>query len=163
MNLRDQFLERGFLRFAADDAVLAWAEHARGFAAHAAADPANAHWLRCGGTWFVGVDTLPNDAEGRLSGGPPLGGAVMAFIHDALGLALPLHRAQVSVCHPGYPRPSAEESAAAYSFRLKRDAAHVDGLLAEGPGKRRHVREPHAIILRDPRSRRRHHDVHDAS
>jgi hypothetical protein len=31
--------------------------------------------------------------------------------------------------------------------RLVSDAAHVDGLLAEGPEKRRYVREPHAYIL----------------
>ena len=89
-------------------------------AAEAAKDPAQAHWLRCGGTWFVGVDALPNDAEGRLPGGPPLGGAAVDFITGALGLKLPMHRAQLSVCYPGYPQPSPEESEAAYGFRLRR-------------------------------------------
>jgi hypothetical protein len=79
--------------------------------------------------------------------GPRLEGVVMDFIAGELRLALPLHRAQVSICYPGYPQPSAEESPAAYQFRIKRDAAHVDGLLAEGPEKRRYVREPHAYIL----------------
>jgi hypothetical protein len=69
------------------------------------------------------------------------------FIRDELQLSLPLHRAQVSVCYPGYPQPSAEETEAAYRFRRNRDAAHVDGLLAEGPEKRRHLKEPHAYIL----------------
>ncbi|MCA3554765.1 hypothetical protein [Aestuariivirga sp.] len=147
MRLLDSFLADGFLRFAAGPPLLAWASHARSFAAAAARNPAQAHWLRCGGTWFVGVDALPNDTDGRLSGGPPLAGAAVDFVRDELGLSLPLHRAQVSVCYPGYPQPSAEESAAAYNFRRNRDAAHVDGLLAEGPEKRRCLREPHAYIL----------------
>lgn len=153
MSLLEEFLERGYLRFPLDHAVMAWAEHAHGFAAKAAGDPAQAHWLRCGGTWFVGVDALPNDSRGRVGGGPALEGAAMDFIAEELRLALPLHRAQVSICYPGYPQPYAEESAAAYQFRLKRDAAHVDGLLAEGPEKRRHVREPHAYILGLPLTR----------
>ena len=85
--------------------------------------------------------------QGRVAGGPPLAGAAMAFIRDGTGLALPLHRAQVSVCYPGYPQPSAEESEAAYDFRRNRDAAHVDGLHGEGPEKRRYLKEPHAYIL----------------
>lgn len=147
MCLLDTFLADGFLRFPADAASLAWSRHARPFAAASARDPALAHWLRCGGTWFVGVDALPNDAAGLLHGGPPLAGAAMDFVGTRLGLALPLHRAQVSVCYPGYPQPSAEESPAAFDFRRNRDAAHVDGLLAEGPEKRRFLREPHAYIL----------------
>ncbi|WP_395689615.1 hypothetical protein [Aestuariivirga sp.] len=147
MSLRTEFHDRGLLRFAADKSMLAWAEHARTHAATAARDINQAHWLRCGGTWFVGVDALPNDAEGRLAGGPPLAGAAADAVRSELGLSLPLHRGQVSICYPGYPRPSDEESAAAFSFRLKRDAAHVDGLLAEGPERRRFLREPHAYVL----------------
>jgi len=143
----DTFFSDGFLRFPVDAATLDWARHALAPAAQATRDPANAAWLRCGGTWFVGVDALPNDPTGRLPGGPPLAGEAMSIVTDALGLHLPLHRAQVSVCYPGYPQPSAEESEAAYSFRRNRDAAHVDGLLAEGPEKRRYLREPHAYIL----------------
>ena len=143
----DTFLRDGFLCFPAEAASLAWASHARPLAAAAARDPAHAHWLRCGGTWFVGVDALPNDTAGTVDGGPPLAGAAADFVRDGLGLRLPLHRAQVSVCYPGYPQPSAEESAAAYDFRRRRDAAHVDGLLAEGPAKRRFLKEPHAYIL----------------
>lgn len=147
MSLRDCFLDHGFLRFPADAASLAWARHARPHAAAAAQDPAQAHWLRCGGTWFVGVDALANDATGAVAGGPPLAGAAADLVSGGLGLSLPLHRAQVSICYPGYPQPSPEESEAAYRFRRNRDAAHVDGLLAEGPEKRRHLREPHAYVL----------------
>lgn len=141
------FPAAGYRRFPPDERLLAWASHARAFAAASAQDPRNSHWLRCGGTWFVGVDALPNDPEGRIGGGPALAGAATDFVRDALFMQLPLHRAQVSICYPGYPQPSADESEAAYRFRLNRDAAHVDGLLAEGPEKRRYLREPHAYIL----------------
>ena len=147
MRLLDTFLTDGLLRFPADPESLAWARHARPFAMASTRDPAQAHWLRCGGTWFVGVDCLPNDASGRVAGGPPLAGAAWDFVQQGLGLDLPLHRAQVSICYPRYPQPSAGESEAAFRFRRNRDAAHVDGLLADGPEKRRYLREPHAYIL----------------
>jgi hypothetical protein len=147
MALLGEFLERGFLTFPVEETLLRWTAAARPVAEAIASDPSQAHWLRCGGTWFVGVDALPNDARGRVGGGPALAGAAMDFIRDGLGLALPLHRAQVSICYPGYPRPSAGENEAAFNFRLRRDAAHVDGLLAEGPEKRRYLREPHAYVL----------------
>lgn len=147
MHLLDRFRADGFLRFAADPALLAWARHARPVAAAAARDPAHAVWLRCGGTWFVGVDALPNDATGQVQGGPPFAGSAVEFVRRDLQLDLPLHRAQVSICYPGYPQPSAEESEAAYGFRRNRDAAHVDGLHAEGPDRRRYLKEPHAYIL----------------
>ena len=147
MTRLDAFLQQGFLRFPAEEAVARWAASARPAAEQAARDPAQAHWLRCGGTWFVGVDALPNDPEGRVGEGPALAGSAAGFVRGELGLSLPLHQAQVSVCYPGYPRPSPEESPAAFDFRLRRDAAHVDGLLAEGPEKRRHLREPHAYVL----------------
>lgn len=146
MDPLDDFHRRGFLRFPADAGLRRWAEHARPVAAAAARDPAQAHWLRCGGTWFVGVDSLPNDAEGRLAGGPPLEAQAIEAVRT-LGLAMPLHRAQVSICYPGYPRHSAEETEAAHNFRRKRDAAHVDGLHGMGPEKRRYLQEPHAYIL----------------
>lgn len=121
-----------------DPAIRAWAD-----AAHRAAQDVLAttkeDW-RCGGTWFVGVDALPNDADGAIADTP--------FPWQALPLTPePLHRAQLSVIRPGYPQPSPEESPAAYAFRRDRDAAHLDGLLAIGPQKHRMVREPHAWIL----------------
>jgi len=80
---------------------------------------------RCGGTWFVGLDVLPNDAAGRIAG------AVLPW--DELGLEpVALHPAQVSIVRAGYPQPSASESDAAFRFRLNRDSAHLDGLIAEG-------------------------------
>lgn len=98
---------------------------------------------RAGGTWTVGLDLLDNDAAGTVARVP--------LPWDVLGLApQPLHRAQLSTVHPGYPRPDAGEPETANRYRLTRDAAHLDGLLPIGPAKRRMVKEPHAWILGVP-------------
>lgn len=137
----------GWRLFPFEQAVADWAAHARQVAIPRTQDMALfPDWLRCGGTWFVGVNLLPNDASGRLPGGPPLDGAAMDYLH-AQAMMAPLDQAQVSVIYPGYPQPSSAESPAAHRFRRDRDAAHVDGLLPEGPEKRRHLREPHAFVL----------------
>jgi hypothetical protein len=147
-DLLEDFRARGWLRFPAEAALQRWAEQARDAVQRALSDPDNAQGFRCGGTWFVGVDELPNDAEGGLDGGPVLHGAVFDFLRANLhGGDLPLHRAQLSVCFPGYPQPSDAETEAAFRFRVKRDAAHVDGLLLGDPQRRRFLREPHAWIL----------------
>ena len=94
---------------------------------------------RCGGTWLVGVDALPNDATGAVPGA--------AFPWDALPLPPePLHPAQLSVIKPGYPQPSPDEFETAFKYRLNRDAAHLDGLLLQ-PGGARMMQEPHRWIL----------------
>ncbi len=100
---------------------------------------------RHGGTWFVGVDALPNAPDGSING-VPLAGSWLHYV-DAPQV---WHRAQLSVVFPGYPRKDADESDAAHRFRRNRDAAHVDGLLPEGPDKRRHLREPHGFIAGFP-------------
>ncbi|MEO0937090.1 MAG: hypothetical protein AAFY38_02935 [Pseudomonadota bacterium] len=136
----------GWQRFAAEAATLDWAASALPGAQRALADPGFAQMFQCEGTWFVGLDALPNDAEGRVAGGPPLTGAAVEAAR-AFGGWPALHRAQVSVTFPGYPKPRDGESEAAFGYRLKRDAAHVDGVLGEGSPKRRFVREPHRWIL----------------
>ncbi len=136
----------GWTRFAFDPALARWAEHADAAAVHAENDPDNAEWLRCGGTWFVGVNALPNDAGGQLPGGPPLTGAAIEAAHGLSGGA-PLDRAQASVCYPGYPRQGEDESDSAFVYRRDRDAAHVDGLHRIMPGRRRRLLERHAYIL----------------
>lgn len=133
----------GWVRFPADGASLRWAEAALD-AAWAVLAESREPW-RCGGTWFVGVDALPNDAEGRVEG-CTLAGVAAEAVRATFGAQV-WHPAQLSVIRPGYPQPSPEESPAAYDFRRNRDAAHVDGLIAEGPEKRRFIREPHAFIL----------------
>jgi len=128
----------GWQRLGPDPAIAAWAETARLAALDTLATTAEP-W-RCGNTWFVGVDALTNGPDGTIHGTP--------FPWSALPLAPePLHRAQLSVIRPGYPQPSPDETPAAFAFRRDRDAAHLDGLLAVGPGKRRMVKEPHAWIL----------------
>lgn len=131
-------VDPGWRRIGPHPAIRAWADAARTAALDTLATTTET-W-RCGGTWFVGVDALPNAPDGAINGTP--------FPWDALPLArLSLHPAQLSVIRPGYPQPSAEETPAAFAFRRDRDAAHLDGLLPVGPEKRRMVKEPHAWIL----------------
>ena len=120
------------------EGIKAWAAAALPVAQAALANSCDP--LRCGGTWAVGLDLLPNDASGRVGG--------VDLPWGDLGLAPePLHKAQLSTILAGYPQPSTEESASAYAFRLNRDAAHLDGLLPIGPDRHRMVKEPHAWIL----------------
>jgi len=141
------FFKRGWACFPADPAIADWVSHAVGPACAAVNDPSLAQWHQCEGTWFVGLEALPNDPSGAVGGSGPLRGAVMDFIARHLAPVKPLHRAQISVIYPGYPRPRTGESEAAFGYRLRRDAAHVDGLLAVGPDRRRMLREPHGYIL----------------
>jgi hypothetical protein len=130
-------VEDGFTVFDHDPRVARWAA-----AAYQAALGLDLKERRHGGTWFVGVDALPNDASGRI-GHTPLDGPWQLTPSS-------WHQAQLSVIYPGYPGRDPGESLAAHRFRLDRDAAHMDGLLPDGPLKRRHLREPHAFILGIP-------------
>ncbi len=128
----------GWQKIGPHPAIAAWAETARTAALSVLATSPEP-W-RCGGTWLVGVDALPNAPDGSITGTP--------FPWQALPLTPePLHRAQLSVIRPGYPQPSPEETFAAFAYRRDRDAAHLDGLLPIGPTKARMVKEPHAWIL----------------
>ena len=138
--------ERGWARFGWDSRTALWAEVAYAAGCRALEDPALSHWYQCENTWFVGVDALPNDTTGAV-GDTPLAGAAVEALTAGFGAIPDLHKAQLSVMFPGYPKPRAGESDAAFRYRLNRDSAHVDGLLAEGPDRRRHLREPHAWIL----------------
>jgi hypothetical protein len=127
----------GWARIGPDARIAAWARAALPLARAAIAVDADG-W-RCGGTWHVGLDALPNG---------PDGGVGVAFPWAALPLdPVPLHQGQVSTIRPGYPQPWEGEGDAAFAYRVKRDAAHLDGLLALGPDKRRFVKEPHAWVL----------------
>ncbi|MFN3294321.1 MAG: hypothetical protein ACK414_12840 [Gemmobacter sp.] len=128
----------GWQRLGPHPAIAAWAAAARAAALDILATTAEP-W-RCGGTWFVGVDALPNGPDGAI-GGTPFPWAALPLAPESL------HRGQLSVIRPGYPRPSPEETPAAFAFRRDRDAAHLDGLLPLGPDRRRMVKEPHAWIL----------------
>lgn len=144
------YLSRSWCRFNYDNAIYQWVQRARPHANRALNDPDNLPWIRCQGTWFVGVNALPNDRKGVIEG-TPLAGEALDFLTTTLGFnAITWDKAQVSVCYPGYPQPNEHESEAAFQFRLKRDAAHVDGLLPEGDNRRRHLRECHRFILGIP-------------
>lgn len=144
------FFGRGWTVFEMDPAVLAWVEAARPLAAEIMADPgARAAWLRCGGTWFAGVNIFPNDASGAVAarGVPPLSGDAVRFVAETLGLSgFGWDTAQISACYPGYPQPWEGETEPAFRYRVKRDAAHVDGL-APDAARRRRIGEAHGFIL----------------
>ena len=149
-----EFLELGWSRFPYDSQIANWAARARPVAARTLHNPElRDKWLRCGDTWFAGVNALPNDADGAVpeSGVPGLAGAAVDFALHVCGLErISWDPAQVSICFPGYPRPWGGESEAAFRFRRDRDAAHVDGFMRHDPGRRRRLGETHAFILGIP-------------
>ena len=151
MNKREQFFSRGWCSFPSDRAMRDWVEFALPAARATLDDPAQEQWSRYQGTWFAGVNALPNDPSGRLPDGPPLAGAAVDFIAAYLELpAFAWDRAQVSICYPGYPQPMDGETVGQHNFRKHRDAAHVDGLRGAGQPKRRYLEETHAFVLGIP-------------
>ncbi|WP_295317683.1 hypothetical protein, partial [Roseobacter sp.] len=139
--------ETGWALFAPEVATVAWAQKARGAGLRALKAPHLAHMYQCERTWFVGLDALPNGPDGDIDGSGPLRGAAVDAVLAQSGFLPTLHRAQLSVVWPGYPRPREGESDAGFRYRRDRDAAHVDGVMREGSPKRRFVREPHAFII----------------
>ncbi len=151
MDKREQFFSRGWCSFESDPDILRWVDFALPAARATLDDPAQEQWTRYQGTWFAGVNALPNDASGRLPAGPPLAGHVVDFIVSELDLPVfDWDRAQVSICYPGYPRPMDGETVGQHNFRKTRDAAHVDGLRGSGQPKRRFLEEGHAFVLGIP-------------
>ncbi len=151
MDKAEQFFSAGWCSFETDPAVLGWVEFALPAARATLADPAQEQWTRYQGTWFAGVNALPNDASGRLPHGPPLAGEAIEFIGAELGLPpFEWDKAQVSICYPGYPQPMAGETEGQHKFRKNRDAAHVDGLRGTGQPRRRFLEEGHAFVLGIP-------------
>lgn len=143
------FADKGWVKFPHDPVLAAWVAQALPEARRSITDPAHAEWLDCEGTWFIGVDALDNDAQGRVGVSGPLAGQAMEFIDRRYG-RLPLHKGQISVIYPGYPCPRKGENEAAARYRQNRDAAHVDGLRPTEPDRRRRIDEPHAWILGIP-------------
>ncbi len=146
------FHHRGWVKFPHDAALAEWVAQVLPAARASVSDPEHAQWHDCEGTWFIGVDALDNDVRGSVDGSPPLTGEVMAFARQHYG-PIDLHKGQVSVIYPGYPRPRRGENEAAARYRANRDAAHVDGLKPAGPDRRRRVDEPHAWIMGIPLNR----------
>jgi hypothetical protein len=132
----------GFCTYSQCKNVVQWSAKALTIIQKIATNPSvQAQNLRHQSTWFVGVDVLPNDANGALDCTPLIG----PWRRDVP--QLPLHRAQVSIIYPGYPKQDPDESDANHSFRRNWASAHVDGLLPFGPDKRRFATEFHAYIL----------------
>ena len=143
----------GWLKFEFDDSLKSWVNASLQSARDAVHRPDNQHWWRYQGTWFVGVNSLDNDRFGKVQGGIHLQGKAAEFLSNNLGVDLSrLDQAQVSVCLPGYPKSSNTESRAANSYRLNKDAAHLDGVLKQAATAERYVQEPHDYILAIPMS-----------
>ena len=142
MNPAQELAEKGWVKFSFDPQILAWVNSVHEAANQAIDAPENAVWRRAGGTWFVGVNVLPNDPNGCVPGGVPLAGQVIDFLPRSNW-----DRAQISVMYPGYPIQDKGETDASFRFRQKRFAAHVDGLTIEGTENRRFLTEPHAFVL----------------
>ena len=140
------FLSRGWAKLPYDASVADWAALAWQAGQKAMHTPEQAQWWDCEDTWFIGVDALPNDETGAIDGGPALTGAPVEAIRALYGDVLPLHKGQLSVTYPGYPRPRTGESEAGFRYRQNRDAAHLDGL-QKGEDGGRYITEPHAWIL----------------
>jgi len=150
VTLATEYAREGWVTFGRDPRLLAWLKRAGPAAITASqSEVERAAWLDCEGTWFIGVDALKNDAFGAVAGSGPLTCDAMDFIAD-LGQTRPLHKGQVSVVWPGYPRPRKGENEAALGYRRNRDAAHLDGLRPDPETRARRVEEPHAWVLGIP-------------
>lgn len=150
---RADFLTRSWCQFEFDPRLMNWINSALPAARASVFDGDNKKWLRCGDTWFAGVNVLSNTNDGSVDSNPgvALKCAAVDFIEAELGLSgYVWDRAQISVCYPGYPQRMESETEAAFRFRRNRDAAHVDGLLPEGVNRRRFLREWHGFILAIP-------------
>jgi len=147
----ESFYKKGWCQFEYDPALAEWVGRALPSAREAVRAKKNSRWLRCGGTWFAGVNVLPNDASGAVGDSGPVRGIAISFSRQSVAPSgFEWDCGQVSVCYPRYPQPMESESAAAFQYRRDRDAAHVDGLLPEGVDRRRHLREYHGFILGIP-------------
>ncbi|WP_370229918.1 hypothetical protein [Cognatishimia sp.] len=141
-----QFHKKGWLRFSFDADVAAWAAAARVAGLRAAQDAKHAYWWQCQNTWFVGVDALDNAADGSIDG-IGLGEGLLAKLRGLFNELPPFHPAQVSIIKEGYPKPREGETEAAFGYRLRRDAAHVDGLRLNRETSARVCDEYHQFIL----------------
>lgn len=151
MTKDQEFFTNGWCTFDLDPELHQWVQQALPVARKVIHSEQHAHWLRHDGTWHAGVNILPNTPHGNIANSAALGGEAVDFIHEHLSLGeFDWDRAQVSVCYPGYPKASADESESAFGYRRKRDAAHIDGLLRAGAERRRYLREYHGFILGIP-------------
>ncbi|MGF1552586.1 MAG: hypothetical protein ACFBWO_08815 [Paracoccaceae bacterium] len=148
------FFRDGFVVLDRDPRLEAWVEAVRPLARRLAeAARTSGAGVRCGSTWFAGVDALGNDAAGAVAteGVPPLDARALDLARALAGVPVgALDIGQLSVVWPGYPAaPDGNESEAAFRYRVKRDAAHVDGVQRDA-ARRRTLSEAHAFLLGIP-------------
>jgi hypothetical protein len=146
------FNELGWMIFDYDKDIYCWARTARK-AIGSSFYEGHRNDLRCGETWFAGVNFLSNDGRGTYRG-VPLSGTSINHICDRFGQCFEKwDQAQISICYPGYPKPSQDESAAIVNYRKNKFGAHVDGILPVGATRRRFAKEYYAFILGIPLSK----------
>jgi hypothetical protein len=144
----NEFERKGWIKFEYDQRIVRWAKVANSKIIAKQKNKENfENGLTCQGTWFVGVDALDNNLDGTLDE-VPLQGPFENLMKRSKVHGL--HPAQVSIIFEGYPKPRDQESESSFNFRLKRDAAHIDGLIADFPGGPRKLKEPHAYVLGIP-------------
>ena len=136
------FATLGWERFGHDPALESWARTANGFAEKAMQDAAHAQWWDCEDTWFIGVDALENDETGRLPEGTGLPGWLMSDLYKSYG-RYPLHKAQISVIRPGYPKPRSGESEAAF---VARRAEELEALIRKFNADAKIIRTQHSKV-----------------
>jgi hypothetical protein len=134
----------GWAKLRYDPALAIWVKNTHPLALKAANNPEHrTNWLRCQGTWFVGVDVLTEAA--------PLTGSVLKAAQYAIGHKnFDWGKGQISTCYKGYPKQDKLETDGMFNYRGNRDFAHLDGLKAVGPDRLRKMEEFHGFILGIP-------------
>ena len=151
MSVKSEFTKKGWSKFCFDKNIFNWTKAVIPTCKKIEKNREHIQdWMRCGDTWFVGVNILDNDQQGRVSDGPILSGEIIKFIKKEILPGVNWDRGQLSIMYKGYPKITPGETVASFKFRLNRDAAHIDGLLPIGPDRHRMLREPHAFVLGVP-------------
>ena len=147
----DLFNEMGWGVFDKEVPILNWARQARkNVCERLLLKDFEADQLRCGGTWFVGVNFLNNDKFGGLNKVAFKGQSVQAITQRYGTMFQTWDQAQISICYKGYPQPTVGDTPNSFKYRKNRFNAHVDGILPIGFAKHRYAREYHAFILGVP-------------
>ena len=77
----ESFYKQGWCRFKHDPTLEKWVSHALPAARESVLADEFSKWMRCAGTWFVGVNALQNDSTGAVAGGRSLGGVATEFTY----------------------------------------------------------------------------------
>ena len=147
----DSFDQNSWVVFDQDKAMVDWANEARkSVKKNLSSKVIDKKQLRCGDTWFVGVNFLENNWSGTIGNVAFNGGAVKAILQRYKELFDEWDKAQVSICFQGYPKKNESETEASFNYRKTHFGAHVDGILPVGKPKRRYAKEHHSFIFGVP-------------